>query len=122
MATTQMHRYSGIVSLAVDTEEEALQAARRFLSYLPGNVWEQPPRVACEDPPDRCDAWLNEAIPADKRKIFQPRKILKAIFDKDRSVRDVARLRRLDHHLPGPAERPRGRRDDATTRGSWAVR
>ena len=28
------------------------------------------------------------------------------------AVRDVARLRRLDHHLPGPAERPRGRRDD----------
>ena len=76
-----MHRYSGVVGLAVDTEEEALQATRRFLSYLPGNVWEQPPRVACEDPVERCDEWLNRAIPADKRKIFQPRKILKAIFD-----------------------------------------
>jgi acetyl-CoA carboxylase carboxyltransferase component len=76
-----MHRFSGAVSLAVDTEDEALAATRRFLSYLPGNVWEQPPRVVCKDPVDRCDEWLNRAIPADKRKIFQPRKILKAIFD-----------------------------------------
>ncbi|SFN51476.1 acyl-CoA carboxylase subunit beta [Variovorax sp. OV329] len=78
-----MHRYSGAVGLAVDTEEEAMDATRRFLSYLPSNVWERPPRVACDDPADRCDPWLNQAIPADKRKVFQPRKILKAIFDKD---------------------------------------
>lgn len=78
-----IHRYSGAVSMAVDTEEDALQTTRRFLSYLPSNVWEQPPRVACEDPMDRCDPWLNQAIPADKRKIFQPRKILRAIFDQD---------------------------------------
>lgn len=75
--------HSGAVQLAVDTEEEALQATRKFLSYLPSNVWEQPPRAACDDPADRCDPWLNQAIPADKRKIFQPRKILKAIFDQD---------------------------------------
>jgi acetyl-CoA carboxylase carboxyltransferase component len=76
-----MHRSSGAVSMAVDSEEEALQATRRFLSYLPANVWEQPPREPCADPVDRCDAWLNKAIPADRRKIFQPRKILQAIFD-----------------------------------------
>jgi acetyl-CoA carboxylase carboxyltransferase component len=76
-----MHRYSGVVSLPVDTEQDALQVARRFLSYLPANVWEQPPRVSGDDPVDRCDPWLNRAIPADKRKIFQPRKILQAIFD-----------------------------------------
>ncbi|MET0544664.1 MAG: carboxyl transferase domain-containing protein, partial [Variovorax sp.] len=52
-----MHRFSGVVGLAVDTEEEALQATRGGLSYLPGHVWEQPPRVACEDPADRCDEW-----------------------------------------------------------------
>jgi acetyl-CoA carboxylase carboxyltransferase component len=107
-----MHRYSGVVGLAVDTEEEALQATRRFLSYLPSNVWEQPPRMACADPVDRCDEWLNRAIPADKRKIFQPRKILKAIFDEGLAVRDRARFRRLDHHLPGAAERPCGGCDD----------
>jgi acetyl-CoA carboxylase carboxyltransferase component len=76
-----VHRYSGVAGLAVDTEDEAMQATRRFLSYLPGNVWEQPPRVASEDSPKRCDTWLNQAIPANRRKIFQPRKILTSIFD-----------------------------------------
>ncbi|MES3000841.1 MAG: carboxyl transferase domain-containing protein [Pseudomonadota bacterium] len=78
-----MHRHSGVVNLAVDTEEEALAATRRFLGYLPNNVWEQPPRAACADPAGRCDPYLNNAIPRDKRKIFQPRKILAAIFDTD---------------------------------------
>lgn len=79
----QMHRYSGVVSLAVDTEEDAIAVAKRFLSYLPSNVWEQPARVACADPANRTDPWLNQAIPKDRRKVFQPRKILKSIFDAD---------------------------------------
>lgn len=77
-----VHRHSGVVNNGVETEEEAFQLARRFLSYLPRNVWEQPPRVPCDDPADRRDAWLNDAIPRDRRKIFQPRKILNTIFDK----------------------------------------
>lgn len=104
-----MHRFSGAVSLAVETEEQALEATRRFLSYLPGNVWEQPPRVACEDPVDRCDEWLNRAIPADKRKVFQARKILKAIFDEgslfemspDFGGSTITCLARLNGHAVG---------------------
>ena len=104
-----MHRSSGVVGLAVDTEEEALQATRRFLSYLPSNVWEQPPRMVCADPVDRCDEWLNRAIPVDKRKIFQPRKILKAIFDEgslfeiapDFGGSTITCLARLNGHAVG---------------------
>ena len=84
-----MHRYSGVVSLAVNSEEEALEIARRFLSYLPSNVWEQPPVAATSDPASRSEPWLNQAIPRDRRKIFQPRKILKAIFDEE-SVFEMA--------------------------------
>ncbi|TDN59138.1 carboxyl transferase domain-containing protein [Paraburkholderia sp. BL10I2N1] len=76
-----VHRHSGAVNLAVDSEEEALAAAQRFLSYLPVNVWEQPQVAACADDPQRCDPWLNDAIPRNSRKIFNPRKILKSIFD-----------------------------------------
>ncbi len=76
-----VHRHSGVINNGAETEEEAFQLARRFLSYLPRNVWEQPPRVRSDDPADRRDAWLNDAIPRDRRKIFQPRKILNAIFD-----------------------------------------
>src|SRR5579863_8023964 len=34
----------GAVDHAVDTEDEAFEAARRFLSYLPSSVWDVPPR------------------------------------------------------------------------------
>ena len=36
----------GAVDDAVDTEEEAFDAARRFLSYLPGSIHDVPPRAA----------------------------------------------------------------------------
>lgn len=85
----EIHRQSGVINNGVESEEEAFQLARRFLSYLPSNVWEQPSRAPSNDPVDRKEPWLNDAIPRDRRKLFQPRKILNAIFDKD-SVFEIA--------------------------------
>lgn len=76
-----VHAASGVINNAVDSEREALQLARRFLSYLPQNVWQQPPRSACEDDPTRADAWLNDAIPHDRRKVFNVHKIVAALAD-----------------------------------------
>jgi hypothetical protein len=67
------------------------------------------PRLTCADPVDRCDEWLNCAIPVDKRKIFQPRKILKAIFDEgslfeiapDFGGSTITCLARLNGHAVG---------------------
>lgn len=78
-----IHKISGAVNNAAETEEEAMDMARRFLSYLPANVWEQPPRCESKDDPNRQEPWLNDAIPRDRRKIFDPHKIVKAIFDAD---------------------------------------
>jgi acetyl-CoA carboxylase carboxyltransferase component len=78
-----VHRVSGVVHNGVETEVEAFALARRFLSYLPANVWEAPPRGERSDPPTREEGWLNDAIPRDRRKVFAPRKIVAAIFDKD---------------------------------------
>ncbi|VTU45532.1 acyl-CoA carboxylase subunit beta [Variovorax sp. PBL-E5] len=79
----EVHRVSGVVHNAADTEAEAFALARRFLSYLPANVWEAPPRTPGDDPAERADAWLNDAIPRDRRKIFAPRKIVAALFDRE---------------------------------------
>jgi acetyl-CoA carboxylase carboxyltransferase component len=76
-----VHKLSGTVNNPADTEDDALAMARRFLSYLPENVWTQPPRSECADSPSREEAWLNDAIPRDRRKVFNSRKILTAIFD-----------------------------------------
>jgi acetyl-CoA carboxylase carboxyltransferase component len=76
-----VHRASGVVNLAAESEQEALVLARRFLSYLPSNVWQAPPRVPTNDDPKRTDPRLNSAIPHDSRKPFDTRRILASIFD-----------------------------------------
>lgn len=80
----QVHtRLSGVVTNSADSEEDAFAQTRRFLSYLPTNVWGTPPKVSATDEPRRSDAWLDEAIPLDTRKVFDIRKILKSVFDTD---------------------------------------
>ncbi len=79
---SQMHtRHSGVVNNAADTEAEALDQVRRFLSYLPRHVWELPPRGAARDDPQRRDEALNAIIPEERRRIYNPRTILASVLD-----------------------------------------
>src|SRR6202011_2194209 len=74
-------RGSGAVDNAADSEEEALQQCRRFLSYLPPNVWHLPPRSA--DPvnvPDGADE-LRSIVPRSRRQVYEARRILELVFD-----------------------------------------
>src|SRR5512132_3289169 len=73
---------AGAVDHAVDTEEEAFQCARRFLSYLPSSIDDVPPRGDRTDPPARREPWLIEAIPRDIRKPYKMRGIVEAVVDK----------------------------------------
>lgn len=79
----EMHAKAGAVDDVVDSEQEAFARTRKFLSYLPPSVYELPPRAPCTDPVDRRDAWLIEAIPRDKRKVYDIRRIIKSVVDKD---------------------------------------
>src|SRR5215207_10939775 len=72
----------GAVDHAADTEEEAFECTRRFLSYLPSSVCELPARGARTDDPERRDAFLFEAIPRDRRKVYKMRPIAEAVVDK----------------------------------------
>ncbi|WP_135466833.1 acyl-CoA carboxylase subunit beta [Crenalkalicoccus roseus] len=73
---------SGAVDHAVDSEEEAFAAARRFLSYLPSSVFELPPRTACEDDPTRAEEALIAAVPRDIRKPYRMRPIIESVMDR----------------------------------------
>jgi acetyl-CoA carboxylase carboxyltransferase component len=72
----------GAVDHAVDSEEEAFECTRRFLSYLPSSVHELPARLASEDDPARRDEFLFEAIPRDRRKVYKMRPIIEAVVDR----------------------------------------
>ena len=72
---------AGAVDHAVDTEEEAFAAARRFLSYLPSSVYDVAPRGPRTDDPNRREEMLFHAIPRDTRKVYRMRPILDAVLD-----------------------------------------
>ena len=78
----EMQLACGGVDHAVDTEEEAFEAARRFLSYLPSSIWDVPPRVRSWDDPDRREEFLIAAIPRDKKQAYHMRRIIEALVDK----------------------------------------
>ena len=80
---SDVHAKSGAIDDVVDSEDEAFARARRFLSYLPSSVFQLPPRAAPADPADRADEWLIEAIPRDRRKVYDMRKILRSVLDDD---------------------------------------
>jgi len=72
---------AGAVDHAVNTEEEAFECARKFLSYLPTSVHELPPRGPQTDDPNRRVDWLIDAIPRDIRKVYKMRPIVEACVD-----------------------------------------
>ena len=89
----EVHRNSGAVDVIVQNEREALAQVRRFLSYLPQNVFQLPLVLPVLDPPDRRDEALLSVIPRDPRQPYRVRSILASLFDAG-SVFELARYGR----------------------------
>ncbi len=76
---------AGSIHNVVETEEDALNQVKRFLSYMPQNVWQLPPVVASDDPVDRCDEALLGIVPENRRHPYDMRKLATMIVDKSSS-------------------------------------
>lgn len=74
-------RKSGIVDNEASDDADALRQVRQFLAFLPRHSGQMPPRAACTDDPARAEEWLKGAVPRDRRKVYDPRKILQALLD-----------------------------------------
>ncbi|MBU4611790.1 methylmalonyl-CoA carboxyltransferase [Achromobacter sp. GG226] len=74
---------TGMVDLAVDTDEEALDAVKRFLSYLPSHHLEAPPVHPVTPGSGEDIDKILEILPESRTKVYDVRKILKLIYDKD---------------------------------------
>ncbi len=75
-------RLTGVVDNDAVDEEDALDQVRRFLSYLPSNVWEMPKRKNTDhDNPERREEDLASIIPKDIRKPYDMRMILRLVLD-----------------------------------------
>jgi acetyl-CoA carboxylase carboxyltransferase component len=88
----QIHtRISGVVDNEAEDERDALQQIRRFLSYLPSNVWEMPRRdPGVGDPPSRREEELVSMIPRDRKKPYDMRRILGLVLDRE-SIFEIAK-------------------------------
>jgi acetyl-CoA carboxylase carboxyltransferase component len=73
---------AGSIDNAVDSEEEAFVQIRRFLSYMPQNVWQMPPYEKTDDSPDRREEELLSIVPRNRMKPYNMRRIIELIFDR----------------------------------------
>ncbi len=81
----RIHCRNGSVDNLAETEEEAMDMTRRFLSYLPSNVYEAPPVTAprTDDPPDRREDELFTLIPRKRTTTFDMRRAIELMADRD---------------------------------------
>lgn len=74
---------AGSIDNAAETEAEAFDQIRKFLSYMPQNVWELPPRIPSNDPIDRREEELLAIVPKNRLKAYDMKRVIRLIFDKD---------------------------------------
>jgi acetyl-CoA carboxylase carboxyltransferase component len=74
---------AGTVDNVVENETACFAAIRMFLSYMPQNVWELPPRIACDDPAERREEELLGIVPRERRQPYNMRRLIAMIVDRD---------------------------------------
>jgi acetyl-CoA carboxylase carboxyltransferase component len=72
---------NGAADLAVDSDEEAVAAARRYLSFFPVNAGADLPCTVSDDPPDRACPELRGLVPANLRRGYDVRRVIDAVAD-----------------------------------------
>ena len=78
---SEVHLKSGTVDNLAENEEDALNQIKTFLSYLPDNYKNLPPKIICKDKKDRIEDALINIIPKDRKKTYNIRKVLSLILD-----------------------------------------
>lgn len=79
----KVHLRNGVVQNLAKDEKDALAQVRKFLSFMPSNIFETPPKADCTDDPLREEPALDSIIPANRRKIYNIREILNHVADKE---------------------------------------
>jgi acetyl-CoA carboxylase carboxyltransferase component len=76
-------RTSGVIDNLAEDEKDALEQIRRFLSYLPSNVHQMPPRGETSDPPERREEQLLTLIPRNPRQPHDMHQLLDCVVDEN---------------------------------------
>ena len=86
---------TGMVDMVVDTDEEALDAVKRFLSYMPSHHKEPPPREAVPAGSGTQMDRILDLLPASRTQVYDVRKIIALIADQDSFFELKARFGRV---------------------------
>jgi len=80
----QLHdEVTGLIDRVAESDEEAIDLIKRFLSYLPSHANEAPPIAPVPAGSDEAATRLQELIPQERRKGYDVRKVVAALVDKD---------------------------------------
>ncbi|MFV0532880.1 MAG: acyl-CoA carboxylase subunit beta [Cumulibacter sp.] len=71
----------GVTDIAVNSEEEAMDAVRLYLDYLPSNATTAPPLGASREPSGATG--IDEVVPADPKTIYDVHDVIDGLVDAD---------------------------------------
>lgn len=74
---------TGMVDMAADTDEEALDAVKRFLGYMPSHHNELPPIASVPAGSGAEMANILNLLPESRTQVYDMRKVIRAIADRD---------------------------------------
>ncbi len=72
---------SGVAHFAFDTEPRCLASVRELMAYLPQNNTELPPSVPSDDPANRGDEALLEAVPDNPNRPYDMHDVIRRVVD-----------------------------------------
>jgi acetyl-CoA carboxylase carboxyltransferase component len=78
-----VHAGSGVVDNIAEDEADVWRQIRKFLSYLPSNVWEAPPILRTSDPRTRSEQGLLSIVPRNRRRAYKIRRVIEWVVDRD---------------------------------------
>jgi methylmalonyl-CoA decarboxylase subunit alpha len=76
---------SGLADVAVDTDQQALDACRKFLSYMPAHCMEPPPEHPVPAGSGEACRKMLEIVPEARNQVYDVRKAIAAMADKESS-------------------------------------
>ena len=76
---------SGLADMAVDTDEQVLDAVKKFLSYMPAHAMEAPPEQPVPAGSDDACRKMLDIVPESRNQVYDVRKVIAAVVDTDSS-------------------------------------
>ncbi len=78
----EIHGKNGVVDAVAESEEEAMDMAKKFLSFMPNSIHSLPKKIETKDHSDRAESYLLNSIPKNKKESYDIFPIIDAIVDK----------------------------------------